>query len=49
VLQELLTNSGFSEISIEPKDESRAFIKDWVPGARIDQYIASAVITAVKP
>ncbi|WP_418793973.1 arsenite methyltransferase [Paenibacillus phytohabitans] len=48
-LQTMLANSGFIRISVEPKDESRAFIKDWVPGADIDQYIASAVITAVKP
>lgn len=44
----MLRASGFTEISIEPKDESRTFIKDWVPGANIDQYIVSAVIKATK-
>lgn len=44
----MLRESGFYEISIEPKDESRTFIKDWVPGADVDQYIVSAVIKARK-
>jgi arsenite methyltransferase len=47
-LQVMLRNSGFADITIEPKDESRAFIKDWVPDANIDDYIVSAVIKAVK-
>jgi arsenite methyltransferase len=47
-LNALLCNSGFSEISIEPKGESKSFIQDWVPGARIDDYIVSAVLKAVK-
>ncbi|WP_103996680.1 arsenite methyltransferase [Paenibacillus sp. UNC499MF] len=48
-VERLLQNSGFTGISIEPKDQSKAFIKDWVPGAAIDRYIVSAVIQAVKP
>jgi arsenite methyltransferase len=47
-LETFLEGSGFSEIVIEPKDESKEFIKDWIPGARVDQYIVSAVIKAVK-
>lgn len=47
-LEGMLKQSGFSSISIEPKDESRSFIKDWAPGAQVDQYIVSAVITAKK-
>ncbi|PZD97365.1 arsenite S-adenosylmethyltransferase [Paenibacillus sambharensis] len=48
-LRKMLAESGFSGITIEPKEDSRAFIKDWVPGVRIEQYIVSAVIQAVKP
>lgn len=48
-IEKLLEQSGFTDISIEPKDESKSFIKDWVPGANIDQYIVSAVIKAIKP
>ncbi|MEK5237448.1 arsenite methyltransferase [Paenibacillus sp. FSL L8-0470] len=49
VVEALLRETGFTDIRIEPKDESRIFIKDWVPGANVDQYIVSAVIKAVKP
>lgn len=48
-LKYMLQQSGFTEITIEPKDESKSFIKDWIPGADIDQYIVSAVIKAIKP
>lgn len=47
-LKAMLQQSGFSNISIEAKDESKAFIKDWVPGANIENYIISAVIKATK-
>lgn len=47
-LYSMLQESGFTNISIEPKDESREFIRDWVPGANIDAYIQSAVIQATK-
>ncbi|PQP87114.1 arsenite S-adenosylmethyltransferase, partial [Paenibacillus sp. AR247] len=39
----------FTNISVEPKDESKAFIKDWVQGSNIEDYIVSAVIQATKP
>lgn len=48
-LEIMLKNSGFTNIVIEPKDESKSFIKDWVPGSNIDNYIVSAVIQAIKP
>jgi arsenite methyltransferase len=44
----MLTQSGFIDVVVEPKDESKAFIKDWVPGSNVQNYIASAVIKAVK-
>ena len=44
----LLENAGFTEISIEPKDNSREFIKDWVPDLGLENYIVSANIKAVK-
>ncbi|WP_017755314.1 arsenite methyltransferase [Calidifontibacillus oryziterrae] len=48
-LELMLQQSGFTQISIEPKDESKEFIKDWVSGGNIEDYIVSAVIKAVKP
>jgi arsenite methyltransferase len=47
-LELMLKQSGFIDISIEPKDESKEFIKDWVPGTEIEKYIISAVIEARK-
>jgi arsenite methyltransferase len=47
-LKGMLEKSGFVHITIEAKDESREFIKDWIPGARIDDYIVSSVIKATK-
>lgn len=44
----MLNRSGFTEVVVEPKDESKAFIKDWIPGSNIQDYIVSAVIKAVK-
>jgi len=48
-VREMLHRSGFVDIIVEPKDESREFIKDWIPGANINDYIQSAVIKAFKP
>lgn len=48
-IKAMLTQSGFTDVVVEPKDESREFIKDWVPGSNAENYINSAVIKAVKP
>jgi len=48
-LEALLRDAGFERISITPKDESRAFIKDWAPGRGVEDYVVSAYIDAVKP
>ena len=48
-LSQLMTVAGFTDIRIEPKDESRDFIRDWVPGANVEDYVLSATIEAVKP
>ena len=34
---------------MQPKDESRTFIREWVPGTNIGAYLISATIEAVKP
>ncbi|GAB1535004.1 hypothetical protein ADMFC3_06350 [Geovibrio sp. ADMFC3] len=47
-LKEMMHRSGFSSISITPKDESREFISEWSPGSKIEDYVVSAVIKAVK-
>ncbi|WP_396133358.1 arsenite methyltransferase [Brevibacillus laterosporus] len=48
-LEEYLADAGFIKIQIDPKDESKEFLKNWVPGKNIEDYIVSAVIKAVKP
>ena len=46
--EEMLLEAGFQDISILTQDESREFIKEWVPGRNIEEYIVSATIEAVK-
>lgn len=48
-LESMMQRSGFENIRIRPKDESRSFIRDWAPGSRIEDYVVSATIEAVKP
>jgi len=48
-LESMLHAAGFTQISISPKDASRAFIRDWAPGSRIEEFVVSANIEAVKP
>jgi SAM-dependent methyltransferase len=48
-LAQMLEASGFTDIRIAPKDESKAFIKDWAPGRGVEDYVLSATIEAVKP
>lgn len=48
-LKKMLTQSGFKDVTIELKEESRAFIKKWVPGSKAEDYIVSAVIKGIKP
>ncbi len=47
-LTALMQTAGFKEIKIEPEDESREFIKDWAPGSRIEDFVVSASIQAIK-
>lgn len=48
-IKEILSKAGFTDILIEPQENSRMFIKDWVPGADAEDYVISAKIKAVKP
>lgn len=45
-LEIILKNSGFKDIKITPKGESKEFLKDW--SDNIENYIVSANIEAVK-
>lgn len=48
-LKNILAKAGFTDIVIEPQENSRTFIKDWVPGSDAENYVVSAKIKAVKP
>ncbi len=48
-LEGFMRAAGFERIRIEPKDESREFIRDWAPGRGVEDYVISATIEAVKP
>lgn len=48
-LENILIDSGFTDIKISPKDDSKEFIKDWAPGRGVEDYVLSASIEAVKP
>lgn len=44
-----LRAAGFVDIRIQPKDESREFIREWAPGSRVEDFVVSATLEAVKP
>jgi hypothetical protein len=48
-LEKMLRGAGFHEIKIAPKDRSRSFIREWLPGKGIEDYLVSATIEGVKP
>lgn len=48
-LESILRQAGFENIRIRPKDESKTFIRDWVPGSKVEEYVVSATLEAVKP
>lgn len=48
-ITQMLTEAGFTDVRIEPRAESSAFIKEWMPGQGIEKLIVSATIQALKP
>jgi SAM-dependent methyltransferase len=48
-LETIMADAGFADIRIQPKDESREFIRDWAPGRGVEAYVVSATIEATKP
>jgi SAM-dependent methyltransferase len=48
-LHAMLAEAGFVNIRIQPREESRHFIKDWSPDKGLENFILSASIEATKP
>lgn len=47
-LKAMLAASGFTGIRITVNQQSREFIRDWLPGSGAESYVASAMIEATK-
>jgi arsenite methyltransferase len=47
-LKYIIENSGFSEVEIRIKPESREYIANWAPGTNVEDYVVSADIRAIK-
>ena len=48
-IENMLRDAGFDNIEIKPKDESKEFIRKWLPDTKIEDYVVSATIEATKP
>ena len=48
-LESMLDEVGFTAISIDPQEESEAFIRDWDDERDVSDYIVSATIEGKKP
>ena len=45
----MLVEAGFEDVRVEEKEESKEFIKDWMPGSGAENHVVSANVTARKP
>ena len=48
-LEDMIAAAGFEQVLIQPKDESKDFIRDWAPEHNVTDYVVAATIEAVKP
>jgi len=47
-IKTMLHSSGFKEIKLKPKDNSKEILSSWIPDKNIEDYVASYIIEAVK-
>jgi arsenite methyltransferase len=45
----MLADAGFENVRVVVREESRAFVADWLPGSGAENYVASATIEATRP
>ncbi|MDD4028633.1 MAG: arsenite methyltransferase [Caldisericia bacterium] len=47
-IEQMLRDVGFSEVTIEIKEDGKQLIGDWFPGSGMEKYVRPAMIAAVK-
>jgi len=47
-LEAILAQVGFTRVQITVRPESREFIRHWMPGTNIEEYVVAAAIEAEK-
>ena len=47
-LETMIKEAGFTDVRIEPKDESKTFMRDWTPDSKVLDYVVSATIEGTK-
>jgi SAM-dependent methyltransferase len=48
-IERTLAELGFVDVAVTVRPESRAFIREWMPGSGIEDFVASATVEAKKP
>ena len=48
-VETIMREAGFVDINVDPKEESREFIREWSPGTPLEEYVVSADIQGRKP
>jgi hypothetical protein len=48
-LREMVERTGFESVSVRPKEDSEAFIREWSDDRPLESYYVSAVIEGEKP
>jgi len=48
-VEPLLKSTGFENVGVRLKEESRDFIKNWLPNSGCEKFVVSAEITGTKP
>ena len=46
-LRAMIEQAGFTDVGIEPEDESQEFIRDWAPCTNVTDYVDPATIVGI--
>ena len=47
-IRAMMAKTGFKNITLTPKDNSREILSSWAPGSKIEDFVASFIIEATK-